>query len=212
MSSGFLKPGIMSVPSHLAETELEATVPEKVLMGNPEGLVGASAYGDALDAGVVGRSRSFDDEMVVPVDRLFEADGDLVEDRRGDGIGCVGRIVGIDAHHAEHCPCAHGAGVVVAGDAVGGIVEIAVEALAGEELRAPFFALEIAEEVGVGNVGFVCRVVIAVVEDALKFADEGFCTTHQTGKALDIVGHVEGVVPGPRGIRGWVRSSRPVWG
>lgn len=63
-------------------------------------------------------------------------------------------------------------------------------------LRAPFFAFKIREEVGVGNVGFVGRVVETLVEDALQFVDEGTLPAHQPGKAEDVVGDVEGIIPG----------------
>ena len=62
-------------------------------------------------------------------------------------------------------------------------------------LGAPFFPLEAREEIGIGNVGFVGRVIELFIENHLQLIDEFLLAAHQFGKAVNIVGHEEGVVP-----------------
>ena len=63
-------------------------------------------------------------------------------------------------------------------------------------LGAPFLAFEIAEQVGVGDVRFVGRVIKPFVEYALELVHKGFFASHQAGQPGNVVGDIEGVVPG----------------
>ena len=45
-------------------------------------------------------------------------------------------------------------------------------------------------------VGFVGRVVVSTVEDALEVGEELLLAAHQLGQPFDVVWHVECVVPG----------------
>ena len=62
-------------------------------------------------------------------------------------------------------------------------------------LGAPFLALEAAEDVRIGYVGLVGRVVESLVEDALQAVDKRLGAAHELGESGDVVGDVERVVP-----------------
>jgi len=98
---------------------------------------------------------------------LLSGDAHLVEGGRGDCIiGCA-RAVGVEAHHGEYGPGRHGARVIIAGNAVWCVQVVLVEQCLHLPLCAPLLSLESAEEVRVGDVGLVGRVVVPVVEYAL---------------------------------------------
>ena len=125
-----------------------------------------------------------------------ERNGHLVENGRCKRIVRLPRAVRVEAHHREDRPRRHGARVVVAGDAVGGCRKVPVQQTPHLALRTPLLAPEIAEQVRIGDVGFVRRVVQPLVEDHLQLVDESAPAAHQPGQSGHVVRDIERIVPG----------------
>ena len=108
-----------------------------------------------------------DDEVAMRIKTLIEVECHFVED------GCcqciIGRTgtVGIETHHREDKPGGHRAAIVVAWDTVRLVGIVLSDQFTHDFLRAPFFTLEIGEEIGVGDVGLVGRVVESFIEETL---------------------------------------------
>ena len=62
-------------------------------------------------------------------------------------------------------------------------------------LCAPLLALYAAEEVGIYNVGFVCGVVVAVIEHTLQALDKVFLAAHEFCESGKVMRHCECVAP-----------------
>ena len=71
-------------------------------------------------------------------------------------------------------------------------------------LCTPRFLREVGEEIGVGDVRFVCRIVVPLIEDALKLMDELAFSSHQLRQTTYIVRDVEAVVPRVPFVEAWI--------
>ena len=58
---------------------------------------------------------------------------------------------------------------------------------------------------GIINVGFIGRIIETIVKDTLKFFNERFLSTHETGKPFHIVGNIETVIPGTSFMKTGIR-------
>ena len=137
----------------------------------------------------------FDNQFSLRIILLIQMDCNLVKGRRSQHVIRRAGTSRVETHHREDSPRGHRAGVFVARDTVRGIVVASLQDIAHFLLGTPSFTFEVAEKVRIGNVRFVRRVIVAVIEDALELCHELLVAAHQLSQALDIVGDIEGVVP-----------------
>ena len=100
------------------------------------------------------------------------------------------RAVRVEAQHRKDRPR-----VVVARDAVRSGCKILVQKTPRLFLRAPLLAPEVAEQVRIGDVGLVRRVVQPFVEDHLQLLHELPPASHELRQPLHVVRHIERIVP-----------------
>ena len=122
--------------------------------------------------------------------------GHAVENGRSEGVVGLAGAVGVETNHREDGPRRHGAAVLVARNTVRRVLVILVEQACHLFLRAPLLAFEVAEQVGIGDIGLVGGVIEILVKHPLQLVDKSLLAAHEACQSLHIVGHVEGVVPG----------------
>ena len=150
-----------------------------------------------------GWMRLNDQQRLLVVLRI-EMQCDLVKYRRGEGVTRCSRAVWIEAEHREDRPSTHRSRVVMAWHPAGRIEIVLAEQLASRALCTPRFLREVGEEIGIGDVGFVCRIVVPLIEDALKLVDELAFSSHQLRQTTHIVRDVEAVVPRVPFVEAWI--------
>ena len=160
---------------------------------------------DFLD--IVSISFFLDDEFVLTPILRVELYRHFIESRSGKRIFGHTRTIGVKSHHAEDGPCGHRTGVVVARNTVGLGGEMLGEQFLHQLLCAPFLTLETAEEIRISDVGFVRRVIVALVEHTLKLVHELLVPTHQFGQAFDVMRNKERVVPSVTFVETGARSK-----
>ena len=125
----------------------------------------------------------------------IEMQRNFVENGRGEGVSRFTWAVRIEAHHAEKRPSRHRSRVIIAGKSLGTVLEIGLQQLMGEHLCAPFLTFKIGEKEWISDVRLVGWVVVSAVKHRLKLLDEALFAAHELGQPIDIVGHIERVVP-----------------
>ena len=133
------------------------------------------------------------------------------EYRRSKGIIRITRTVGVKSYHVKDGPGRHGTGIIITGNTIGSIFKILLQKPLSLFLRTPFFALEIRKEMSIGNVGFIGRIIETIVKDTLKFFNERFLSTHETGKPFHIVGNIETVIPSTSFMKTGIRFKIAIW-
>ena len=167
--------------------------------------IGASGHVEALHVDAVAGVRLDGCRCAV-----FQMDGCLLEVRRADSVGCLARAYGIEAEGAEDVPSRHLPAVVVAAESVGhGLVEQICH-LMHHFCRAPGTSCSI-EEISV----VVTRLIAVSIlpdesrdvalltsrrlrwsaEEGIQFVAIGFVASQEGDMVLDVVLHVETVLP-----------------
>ena len=185
---------IMYYKKRLSELQLQGLAIDELVVRDTEAVEGFALQRDALD-GTCGRACLLDDDVAIGIIARIEMQRHAVEDGCGDAVIRRAGTVGIDSHHREDEPGRHRAAVVVAGNAVGLVGVMSTDQVADDLLCAPLFAWEIVEEIGVGDVWLVGRVVEPLVEHHLQLLDELLPPAHQACQSGYVVGYIEGIVP-----------------
>lgn len=89
-----------------------------------------------------------------PISRI-KLDGNLVEGRSGQCIFRNSRTIRIEAHHAENSPGRHGSCIFISRQSVRFRCIMFGQQFLYQFLGSPFFSLEIAEKIRIGNVRFI---------------------------------------------------------
>ena len=109
-------------------------------------------------------------------------------------VGCAGTD-GIEAEGGEDVPGRHLSGIVVAGEAAGGVVVLGGENVA-DNAAGLVVAPDVVIEVGNLVAGFVAVPIETLLEHGIEFFFEALRPTHCLNEGGNVVGHVEGVVAG----------------
>ena len=134
------------------------------------------------------------DQLPLRIILRIEPNPNSGEYRRGQCIGGAARTVGVESQHGIDKPSTHRTGIVITGQAVRSIAKMFGYQLPGQFLRSPCFLGEIGEEVRIGDVRLVGRIIISFIEDFLQPFRKNLCSSHQPGKPLYIVGNEKGIV------------------